>query len=279
MILKADPGRRGHREQSQVCLKNARFRGDKTPGNGRQSEEVVVLRFALPEGLSVSRRLLLQIVAVAGCVALAPVRAQAQWWRSAPADFEDCADAAEKAADQGREGVETLRMQRQIRRPPQAGRRLHLFRFHAEPDFRYRGPEPDAGRAEEDRRGIYRLSGKRAAQQHRRRVLRETATASAAAAEGAAGLADGLRPPQRCRCRWRARSSSRPRTNAQRIRAANCARDSFSCEWPRLSESLNDLKKLFGGSSAGQGEAKLTAKPSSGAWRRDLDTGLARERR
>jgi hypothetical protein len=26
---------------------------------------------------------------------------------------------------------------------------------------------------------------------------------------------------------------------------ATCTKGSFSCEWPRLSESLNDLKKLF----------------------------------
>jgi hypothetical protein len=25
-----------------------------------------------------------------------------------------------------------------------------------------------------------------------------------------------------------------------------CARHRFSCEWPKLSEGLNDLKKLFG---------------------------------
>jgi hypothetical protein len=25
----------------------------------------------------------------------------------------------------------------------------------------------------------------------------------------------------------------------------NCAQHSFSCDWPRLSERLNDLKKLF----------------------------------
>ncbi|MBV8926713.1 MAG: hypothetical protein JOZ74_15200, partial [Bradyrhizobium sp.] len=28
----------------------------------------------------------------------------------------------------------------------------------------------------------------------------------------------------------------------------------FSCEWPRLSESINDLKKLFGGSSPTKGK-------------------------
>ena len=30
-----------------------------------------------------------------------------------------------------------------------------------------------------------------------------------------------------------------------RSRAKGCVKGSFSCEWPRLSESLNELKKLF----------------------------------
>ena len=34
----------------------------------------------------------------AACIVLTPLRAQAQWWSSKPADFEACADIAEKAA-------------------------------------------------------------------------------------------------------------------------------------------------------------------------------------
>jgi hypothetical protein len=34
-----------------------------------------------------------------------------------------------------------------------------------------------------------------------------------------------------------------------RIKAANCAKPSFSCEWPRLSESIKDLKKALFGSA------------------------------
>jgi hypothetical protein len=36
-------------------------------------------------------------IAAIACVALVPMRAEAQWWRSAPKDFEECADLAEKA--------------------------------------------------------------------------------------------------------------------------------------------------------------------------------------
>src|SRR5664279_543480 len=40
----------------------------------------------------------LLIAAFAACAGSMPPRAQAQWWSRAPADFEECADKAEKAA-------------------------------------------------------------------------------------------------------------------------------------------------------------------------------------
>jgi len=36
-----------------------------------------------------------------------------------------------------------------------------------------------------------------------------------------------------------------PVKRAARIKAAQCAKDAFSCEWPLLSQSLDDLKRLF----------------------------------
>ena len=45
-----------------------------------------------------SRSSLLHLLSLrSACVVLMPMRAHAQWWRSAPADFEACADRAEKA--------------------------------------------------------------------------------------------------------------------------------------------------------------------------------------
>jgi hypothetical protein len=41
-----------------------------------------------------------------------------------------------------------------------------------------------------------------------------------------------------------------PVKQAARIRAIHCAKSSFSCDWPRLSQSIEDLKKLFGSSQA-----------------------------
>jgi len=45
----------------------------------------------------IASRLSAAFVVAIGCVVLTPIRAHAQWWRIAPADFEACADAAEKA--------------------------------------------------------------------------------------------------------------------------------------------------------------------------------------
>jgi len=37
-----------------------------------------------------------------------------------------------------------------------------------------------------------------------------------------------------------------------RARVGGCPRHSFSCEWPRLSEGIRDLKKALFGSSSGK---------------------------
>ncbi len=39
-----------------------------------------------------------------------------------------------------------------------------------------------------------------------------------------------------------------------RMKATNCAKDSFSCDWPRLSEGIKDLKKALFGSSSSKGK-------------------------
>ena len=44
-----------------------------------------------------------------------------------------------------------------------------------------------------------------------------------------------------------------PNDARARIRAGNCVKGQFSCNWPRISEGLNDLKRLFGST---QGKAK-----------------------
>ena len=195
-----------------------------------------------------SRTFAFVVAAIGSLAVLAPVRSDAQWWRSSPVDFESCADVAEKAKTKEEKTAALAECNAEIRRPPQARRRLHLLRFHAGPDLRHRRPEPDAGRAEENRRAVYRLSRARTAQQHRRGADGQAATGAATGSASPEVQQVSLRTEQ---------ASSLPETEkvpvpvaspvkqAARIRAAQCAKNQFSCEWPRLSESINELKRLF----------------------------------
>jgi hypothetical protein len=48
-----------------------------------------------------------------------------------------------------------------------------------------------------------------------------------------------------------------PAVAAKRLKSSNCANRTFSCDWPVLSEKLNDLKKaLFGSSSTKDNSTK-----------------------
>ena len=206
-----------------------------------------MLRFALPEGLSVSRPLLPRIVWVAGCIALTPVGAQAQWWRSAPADFEDCADVAEKAATKEEKAAKLSECNAKFagRRKPGGG--YTYFDFMQNRTFDIAGPNPTPEEQKKiDEEYIAYLENQR----------RSNIAAAFAAKQ------QQVLPPQVQPVSLKSGTEKIPvpvaspvkqqaaAGNAQRIRAGNCAKGSFSCEWPRLSGGLSDLKKLFGGSQA-----------------------------
>src|ERR1035437_116430 len=92
----------GQKRSSQPVREKAWLRGDKPADNGDNGcklhrhnlENYVLGKSSVIE----PRRSALLIAAIAGCVVLQPLRAHAQWWSRAPADFEECADAAEQAA-------------------------------------------------------------------------------------------------------------------------------------------------------------------------------------
>src|SRR3977135_4613074 len=106
------------------CRTNTGFQGDKPPNNGDNPRKSCcvsrVLRVVLGKSsVIVSRKSGLLMAAVAACIALAPLRAHAQWWSTrAPVDFEDCADLAEKAATKEAPPAEIASWQ-----PTYAGRR------------------------------------------------------------------------------------------------------------------------------------------------------------
>src|ERR1019366_6740518 len=80
------------KEARNPCGKKAWLRGDKPADNGDNGcklrrhnlENYVLGKSSVIE----PRRSALLIAAIAGCVVLQPLRAHAQWWSRAPADFD-----------------------------------------------------------------------------------------------------------------------------------------------------------------------------------------------
>src|ERR1700730_16559618 len=91
----------------------------------------------------VSGRTALLSAAIAGCVVLQPLRAHAQWWSSrAPADFEECADSAEKVATKEARTAALSECNAKFagRRKPGGG--YSYFDFMQNRNFDIAGPNP-----------------------------------------------------------------------------------------------------------------------------------------
>src|SRR5438105_6750111 len=90
----------------------------------------------------VPRKSVLLIAAIAGCSALTPWCADAQWWSRAPADFEECADIAEKAASKEAKTSALAECNAKFagRRKPGGG--YTYFDFMQDRSFDTAGPNP-----------------------------------------------------------------------------------------------------------------------------------------
>jgi hypothetical protein len=190
-----------------------------------------------------SRLSALLIAAIAGCIALAPSRAPAQWWRSAPADFEECADKAEKAAtkEERTSLLSGCNAKFAGRRKPGGG--YSYFDFMQNRSFDIAGPNPTPQEQKKidehytdflDRERQNSIAAALSAKQHQQ--LQQVSLKSES----------DKTPPTTAAISKPQASSGDLRTRAR----TTCPRGSFSCEWPRLSEGIKDLKKLFGTSSA-----------------------------
>jgi hypothetical protein len=191
---------------------------------------------------------LMVAIAAAGLV-LTP-RAHAGWWGTrAPVDFEECADAAAKAA-----ALIECNAKFAGRRKPGGG--YTYFDFMQNRTFDIAGPNPTP---EEQ---------KRIDEQYTEFLDRERQS-NIAAAFAAKQQQQQQQPLQRATFRSETEKAVVPipvpapnkpsavSGSAKRLKASNCANHSFSCDWPRLSEGFNDLKKaLFGSSSSKDNSTK-----------------------
>lgn len=170
-------------------------------------------------------------------VVLVPARSHAQWW-GAPADYEACAESAEKVASKEAKATQLAECGAKFAARRKAGGGYTYFDFMQNRHFDIAGPNPTP----EEQRYID--------EQYADYLGRERRSAIAAAftqkqqqLQRAASESEKIPAPPVVANKPRATTVgsavSRPRT-------ANCARDSFSCNWPRLAEGVKDLKKLFG---------------------------------
>jgi hypothetical protein len=192
-----------------------------------------------------SRPLALMMAAIAGIVVLQPSRAQAQWWGSrAPADFEECADIAEKAATREARTTALSECNAKFagRRKPGGG--YSYFDFMQNRNFDIAGPNPTP---EEQRHIDEQYTAYLDSQ-------RRSSIAAAFAAKQQQQLQASLKHEAE-RTAPPTGGTAKPQAapgDVKRVKPTSCAPHSFSCEWPRLSEGIKDLKKALFGSSSGK---------------------------
>ena len=172
------------------------------------------------------------IATIGSLVVLAPVRCDAQWWRSAPVDFESCADVAERAKTKEEKTAKLAECNAKFagRRKPGGGYTYYDFMQDRTFDIAGPNPTPEEQKHIDEQYTLY---------------LEKQRRNSIAAAFAAKQQQVQQVQPVSLRSESVRSESERVPLPTRRPKAANCAKNSFSCEWPRLSEGLNGLKKLF----------------------------------
>ena len=184
-----------------------------------------------------SRRAAL-LVAAAGFFLLTHAHAQAQWWKRAPVDFEECADTAEKAATKAEKTSALADCNAKFagRRKPGGG--YTYYDFLQDRTFDIAGPNPTP----EEQKKIDESYTAYLADQRR-----SNEAAQAMARQQREKQEQKVQQLQQVALRTEVERVPVPveRPKALRQKGAPCTKGSFSCEWPRLSEGLSELKKLF----------------------------------
>jgi hypothetical protein len=193
-----------------------------------------------------SRTSALLMAAIAGGVVLQPSYAHAQWWGSrAPADFEECADSAEKVATREARTAALSECNAKFagRRKPGGGYTYFDFMQNRNFDIAGPNPTPEEQKQIDEQYTAYLDSERRSsiAAAFAARQQMERASLKNENEKASVTTASISKPPP----------PQAPASDVRHLRANNCAQHSFSCDWPRLSEGIKDLKKaLFGSSSS-----------------------------
>jgi hypothetical protein len=190
------------------------------------------------------RKSALLYAALVCCAVLAPARSHAQWWGARiPADYEECAEAAEKAATKEAKATQLSECGVKFAARRKAGGGYSYFDFMQNRHFDIAGPNPtpEEQRHIDEQYAEYlsreRKSAIAAAFTQKQQQLQQAAPEG----EKKAAVPLPVSKPRSATTGTVGNAISRPKT-------AGCSSDSFSCNWPRLADGIKDFKKLFGSS-------------------------------
>jgi hypothetical protein len=172
---------------------------------------------------------------------LMPARSYAQWWGArAAADYEECAASAGKAPSKEAKASQLSECGVKFAARRKASGGYSYFDFMQNRHFDIAGPNPtpEEQKTIDEQYAAYlgreRRSAIAAAFARKQRQLQHAASENEKKSVS-------KEPASKPRAATVGNAVSRPGN-------ANCGRDSFSCNWPRLAEGIKDFKKLFGAS-------------------------------
>ncbi len=186
------------------------------------------------------------MAAFAGCVALQPSRALAQWWPHAPADFEECADTAEKASTKETKAQALVECNAKFagRRKPGGG--YTYYDFMQNRSFDIAGPNPTP----EEQRKIDQQYTEFLDQERRNSIAAAAAVKQQQQQQQQQQAQPVTYRPETEKVPLPVEAPNKPTSADLRARSKYCSKQhTFSCEWPRLSEGIQGLKKMLFGSS------------------------------
>ncbi len=204
---------------------------------------------------------MLLVCAIAGIAVLRPSKVAAQWWSRTPTDFEDCADAAERAStrEARTDALAECNAKFAGRRKPGGG--YTYYDFMQDRTFDIAGPNPtqEEQKRIDEQYALYLEKQRRnsiaaafaAQQQQQQEPVQQNAMRAEAERE------EPVEPAERIPLPHQRPTKAQMDAATAAIRRAKCAKSRFSCDFPNLSETLNDLKKkLFGSQQGQQGKTK-----------------------
>ena len=192
--------------------------------------------------MTASRSTALLLATTAGFLLQMQPHAHAQWWKRAPVDFESCADQAEKAATKAEttKALAECNAKYAGRRKPGGG--YTYYDFLQDRSFDIAGPNPTPDEQKKIDESYTHYLG----DQRRKNLAAQAAVQQQQQQEQIQKVAlrtETERVPVPVE---RPKQQQQPAASGDaRPRPKNCAKNSFSCDWPRLSDGWNDLKKLF----------------------------------